>query len=202
MIYTLELKVNLDYALDYTKQLNTNFKHLHWWYEKHHNDFRGLGDGIKNNMKNVNGWGLQTIYNDPQFPYHCDIDPHDEGYEYFKDTDLVFGFFKDLKSLFVNPYRSFLMNFPSNHYIGKWQSGSGGLHAKVFVPIISNNSTRLISYNPAQQVITLNPGSIYVFDMSEHHGELKNDGDTDITFITFNIPSPSIKPALLLRGIV
>ena len=104
MIHTLNLTYNKFDAITYYKKLQNNFKHLHWHYTKDHCDPSGIG--TKNHMKNVHGWGLQTIYSDTTFPYHCDIDPHDEGPEYFKDTDLVFGFFKEIKDKFVNPYRS------------------------------------------------------------------------------------------------
>lgn len=200
MIYTLDLKYSVEEATNYIDELKKNFSHLHWGYNEHHCDPRGIGS--KNRMDNVHGWGLQTIYADPEFPYHCDIDPHDEGYEYFKDTPMVFGFFKRLKELFKNPYRSFVMSFPPNHHIGRWKSGSGPAHGKVFVPIKTNNETAIFSLEDTVQKVILEEGKIYLFDMTEHYGEIKNDGDSEITFITFNIPMESFNSALELKGIV
>jgi hypothetical protein len=148
-------------------------------------------------MDNVSGWGLQTIYADLRFPYHCDIDPHDEGPEYFKDTELVFGFFKDIKDKFVDPYRSFLMTFPAKHKIGKWLPG-GPPHGKVFIPIVTNDSTTITDLTNDQTVV-LEVGKSYMFDMTTNYGELKNDGDSDITFITFNVPEKTFNHVLSIR---
>ena len=148
MIHTLQLKYNIADAVEYFNKLDTDFQHLHWFYRKHHNEPAVIE--AKNNMDNVQGWGLQTIYADPSFPYHCDIDPHNEGPEYFKDTDLTFGFYKRAKELFKDPYRSFLMTFPAGHHIGKWLP-TPPLHGKIFIPIKSNNSTVMISYQNKTQ---------------------------------------------------
>jgi hypothetical protein len=185
MIHTLNITYNISDAVDYFEILKSDFQKLHWKYREHHCDPRGIED--KNVMDNIHGWGLQTIYADPMFPYHCDIDPHDEGPEYFKDTALVFGFFKELKNKFLKPYRSFLMTFPPKHYIGKWLPG-GPPHGKVFIPIVTNNKTAIIDLTN-NQIVPFKLGKIYMFDMTTDYGEFKNDGDTEITFITFNIPA-------------
>jgi len=192
MIHSLNLTYNVFDAIEYYKTLQNDFKHLHWWYKKDHNDFRSVDN--KNHMDNVHGWGLQTIYNDPTFPYHCDIDPHDEGPEYFKDTDLVFGFFKQMKDKFVDPYRSFLMTFPPKHHIGKWLPG-GPLHGKVFIPIITNSHATITDLTDNQTTV-LQEGNVYMFDMTSHYGEFKNEGESAITFITFNVPASTFKHTL------
>lgn len=199
MIHTLQLQYNTEEAREYLEILNKKYLKLQWFYKKHHNE-PGVIES-KNNMDNVSGWGLQTIYDDPTFPYHCDIDPHDETAEYFKDTLMVFGFFKRLKDLFINPYRSFLMNFPSNQYIGRW-SPTKPLHGKIFLPIYSNTNFNLISYAESNINITLKVGQIYLIDMTENCGELRNDGDSSISFITFNIMPETFDYVLNLKGTV
>lgn len=185
MIYTLNVTYNIDEAVSYFNKLKNDFSHLSWGYRTHHCDPRGISNN--NDMSDVTGWGLQTIYADLDFPYHGDIDPHDEGPEYFKDTALVFGFFKKIKSQFEDTYRSFLMSFPPNNYIGKWTPG-GLPHGKVFIPITTNSKATITDLTN-NQTIALELGKIYLFDMTTSCGELKNDGDTEISFITFNIPS-------------
>jgi hypothetical protein len=196
MIYTLNLTYNVEEAKEYLNALQKDFMHLHWYYEKNHNDPRGIGS--KNNLNDIHGWGLQTIYADLSFPYHCDIDPHDEGPEYFKDTELVFGFFKKLKEQFVKPYRSFQMTFPPNCYIGKWIPG-GPAHGKVFIPITTNDNCILVSEHGT---VNLELGKIYLFDMTTYPGEFKNNGDAEISFITFNIPADTFEHTLNLKGII
>jgi hypothetical protein len=193
MIHILDIKFDQMEALTYVNELESRFKHLCWHYEKHHNDPRGIGS--HNNLNQIQGWGLQTIYSDITFPYHCDIDPHDEGPEYFKDTEMSIGFFLKLKKKFPNMYRSFVMKFPSDHYIGKWKSGSGPAHGKIFIPVVSNNKTKLIDHTNANTEI-LEVGKIYLFDMTKNYGEFRNDSDTEITFITFNIPESDIRSVI------
>lgn len=206
MIYTLDLTFDPNNAYRYLSLLKKNYNHLHWHYEKNHNDYRAIysndhmQDTTKNNMLSVHGWGLQTIYNDPLFPYHCDIDPHDEGPEYFKDTPLVFGFFQDVKKHFDDIFRSFVMCFPAGSHIGKWKTQSGTEHVKVFLPIISNSGSFIYSYNNKIQKVCLNEGNIFVLDNSENFGELRNDGEDEISFITFNAPKKFLSKILELQG--
>lgn len=195
MIYKLDLTYNVFDALEYYKELQRNFKHLHWHYTEDHCDPRGIEN--KNYLKDVHGWGLQTIYADLDFPYHCDIDPHDEGPEYFKDTTLVFGFFKTIKYKFTNSYRSFLMTFPAYHNIGRWLPG-GPPHGKVFIPIVTNDKTTITDLTN-NQTVNLKVGEIYMFDMTVNYGEFKNKGDSAITFITFNIPADTFEHTLNIK---
>lgn len=199
MIHTLDLTYNIQEARDYLEALNNEYQHLHWWYRKDHNEPAVIE--AKNNMDQMHGWGLQTVYADPSFPYHCDLDPHDEGPEYFKDTAMVFGFFQRLKDQFHNPFRSFLMSFPPNQHIGKWLP-TPPLHGKIFVPITTNNNTLLISHTNPLQTVVFELGKIYLIDTTTNYAEFKNNGDTEITFITFNIPQAAFDHALQLKGIV
>jgi hypothetical protein len=199
MIHTLDINFNIGEALEYHKILTQNYQHLHWWYEKDHND--PLMIDPKNDMDIVHGWGLQTIYNDLTFPYHCDLDPHNEGPEYFKDTELVFGFFKKFKDRFSLPYRSFLLTFPPSKYIGKWIPAKPP-HGKIIAPLYTNEESKVISFRPEGEMsITLEAGKIYLLE-TEHYAEFRNDGSSDLTVITFNILTESFNQALELKGTI
>ena len=176
---------DVDAAIDYFKILKNSFEHYHWYFVKHHNDPRGIGDNLI--LDATHGYGLQTIYNDLTFPYHMDIDPHDEGPEYFKDTELVFGFFKDVKAQFSNVYRSFLLTIPPGNGIPKW-SGGNTLHSKIIIPIETNDSQWLHYYSDTVDKVSPELGKIYQIDMVKIYAGLINNGDTDISFIVFNIP--------------
>lgn len=199
MIHTLNLKYNIEEAKEYLSILGRDYMHLHWNYRKDHNDPGSIDP--KNFMDDVHGWGLQTIYDDPDFPYHCDIDPHNEEHMFFKDTPMVFGFFERLKSKFENPYRAFLMHFPSHHYIGKWLP-TIPLHGKIFLPISTNKECFFVSYADKSNPVLFEEGNIYLFDMTEHYGEFHNNGDTEISFITFNVPKETFPNILNLKVIV
>lgn len=196
MIIKLELEYSVDEALEYYQELENKFQKLKWHYERDHNDTVAIDP--KNNMNDYEGWGLQTIYSDIWFPYHCDIDPHDEGPEYFKDTPLVFGFVEKLFKKFKQTYRSFLIVDSPKSYIAKWKSGNRD-HFKVCVPIICNSQTFARSYTETIQKEQLIAGSIYIV-LSEVDMEYINDGDTRNVYIVFNVPSQYLNEVLEYKG--
>ena len=186
MITTLELTYNPQDAVDYLKTLQTEYEHYHWYYVKDHNDLRSLGNHFS--LKTMHGYGLQTIYGDLTFPYHCDIDPHDEGPEYFKDTALVFGFFKNIKDNFNDVFRSFVMTFEPGDYIGKWTAGVKP-HTRIFIPLVTNGTDWLRAYdsNGYYNVIP-EVGKIYTIDMLDNtsYANIVNEGNANISFIMFS----------------
>jgi hypothetical protein len=186
MIQILNIKYSPIDALDYFSTLNREYQHYHWDYVSDHNDPRSLGSN--NSLKTMHGYGLQTIYEDTTFPYHCDIDPHDEGPEYFKDTELAFGFYRMIRSNFTNVYRSFIMTFKPGDYIGKWTVGPRA-HNRIFVPIETNGTAWLRHYDQdgVHKVIP-KVGNVYQIEMlkDKSYAEIINEGDTDITFLMFN----------------
>jgi hypothetical protein len=184
MIHTLNISYDTTEAYAYYKTLCRDFKHLHWSYTRDHNNPKFID--AKNKLDSMNGWGLQTIYSDSKFPYHCDLDPHDEGPEYFKSTELVFGFSEKLLNFFPRPYRSFLFVHPPNTHIDKWLP-SGPPHGKVIIPISTGPKTLLISHDSPPTKIIPVPGIIYLVE-TDVYTEIINEGSEDDVFLVFNIP--------------
>ncbi len=197
-IFKLNLKFNLDDALEYYNILKKDLNHLSWVYREHHNEPAMIDP--KNNMDDVKGWGLQTIYDDPSFPYHCDLDPHDDGPEYFKDTPMVFGFFKRFIDMLKQPYRSFLFVWPSGQYIGKWMSHDP---PHVFVALIlqSNKDCYAYSYQ-SEEKVPLETGDVYLVDTTQYAAELRNDGEQDFIFIVTSVPVEYKQELIDLKGII
>jgi hypothetical protein len=186
MIQILNLTYNPNDASEYLEILNAHYNRYHWYYTRDHNDPRSIGSN--NSLNTMHGYGLQTIYEDTTFPYHCDIDPHDEGPEYFRDTELVFGFFSGIKEKFTNVYRSFVMTFQPGDFIGKWTTGDKG-HSRVFIPLITNGTAWLRYYNESQMYsVVPEVGKIYQISMTKNvsYANIINEGTTDISFIMFN----------------
>lgn len=186
MIQTLELTYDPIDAINYLNRLTREYEHYHWHYVRDHNDPRSLGSN--NNLKSMHGYGLQTIYEDTTFPYHCDIDPHDEGPEYFRDTELVFGFYRTMRSNFTNVYRSFIMTFHPGDYIGKWTTGPRE-HKRVFMPIVTNGTAWLRHYDDdGEHRLKPKVGNVYQINMLQNksYAEIINEGDTSISFLMFN----------------
>ena len=183
MILPINLEINLDEAIEYYNTLTENYQHLHWYYTKDHNEPSMIA--AKNNLGKMHGWGLQTIYNDLTFPYHGDLDPHDEGPTYFKDTELVFGWSKKIMSLLKQPYRSFLLVYPSGDYLGPYDS-TPPPHFRLYIPIISNDNAWLINSNTKEKYL-LKPGVVYL-NTFKNFTELRNDGDSDMVYMEVNSP--------------
>jgi len=189
MIHILD-EFDVDYAVQYYNELTLSKQQLHWhWYNDHPD--HDMVDP-KNNILDMHGWGLQTIYKDKQFPYHIDIDPHDDGPELFTDTELVFGFAKQLLSMYPSGYRPFLLVLPPGNFVDKWKPPpSSPVHDMMFVPIISNNKCTLMSHTIPVIQYQLVPGTT-VLATTNADTELRNDGDTDLVFILFNLPKGSL----------
>jgi len=198
MIHTLNLKINAEEALEYFNILTTEYQNMRWQYYDDHNNHKVLDP--KNNINKIWGWGLQTTYDDIDFVYHCDLDPHNEPPEFFKDTKMVFGFFKKLKSHFKEPFRSFLHVFPPGQYIGKWLP-SPPAHFKIFVPITNSQGYKLKVYGPTEVSVTPTPGHIYLVE-NDYHNEWTNVSDKDVAFFLFSVPLKYKEEVLALTGCV
>lgn len=200
MIVTLDnISFNKEEVLDYYKTLNEKFMHLHWYYAKDHNDPECI-DSL-NRLDKMHGWGLQTVLEDTNLPYHNDVDPHDEDYTHFKNTPLVFGFAERLLKFFKNPYRTFLTVYPSDQGLAP-HSTSGPRHFKILVPIVSNSHANLLIVdNGEEKRIPIKEGSVYLNHTSSYTG-LSNDGDTDLVFIQLNSPYENLDYTLNLKGTI
>lgn len=197
-ILKLNLTFNIDDAFEYLNILEKDFNHLSWVYRRDHNEPDMIDP--KNNMDIVKGWGLQTIYDDLDFPYHCDLDPHNEGPKHFKDTPMVFGFFKRFKDMLKEPFRSFLFVWPSKQYIGKWMSHSPP-HVFVGLVLQTNKDCYAYSYESGEKVL-LEAGNIYLLDTTQHPAELINDGEEDLIFIVSSVPVKYKQDLINLKGVI
>lgn len=177
------LSININDALEYYNTLRNEHMDLHWYYTKDHNE-PGIIDP-KNNLGKMNGWGIQTVYSDLTFPYHGDADPHDEGPEFFKPTKLVFGWAEKILSLLKQPYRSFLLVYPSGDYLGPYDPCPPP-HFRFYIPIVSNDNAWLINTD-TQERFLLEPGTVYLNTM-EGFTELRNDGNSDMVYMQVDSP--------------
>jgi hypothetical protein len=198
MIQKLDLTYSVEEALEYYNTLENKFQKLKWHYYNDHNDPTHIDK--KNNVNNFQGWGLQTIYSDLDFPYHPDIDPHDEDPEYFKDTPLIFGFAERVLRLFDEPHRSFLMIDYPKSYIGKWKSGNR-LHFNIFVPIKCNKGIQIRSFTDPIQKEIIEEGNVYLIT-SDNDIEFKNIVETSNVFMFFAVPNKYLNDALSKKGMI
>lgn len=196
MIHILDLTFDLQEALDYYKVLEDDYQHLRWQFYEDHNNPSVIDP--KNQVNKIWGWGMQTTYNDINFVYHPDLDPHNEDPSYFKDTPLVFGFFNKIKQHFKEPFRSFIQVFPPGEYIGKWLP-TPPAHVKIMIPLVMNRSFSLTVLADTPVTVVPEPGNIYLIE-SEYHNEWRNDGITTIAYLMFSVPIQYKDYLLSLKG--
>jgi len=196
MIHILNLEFDLQEVLDYYNTLENDYQKYRWQFYDDHNNPAVIDP--KNDVNKIYGWGLQTTYHDTEFVYHCDLDPHNEPPEYFKDTPMVFGFFDKIKNRFKQPFRSFVHVFPPGQYIGKWMP-TPPPHVKIMIPIIMNNSYKLTVHGPNPVTVIPEPGKIYMIE-STHLNEWRNDGDSKIAYILFSVPLEYMDEMLNFKG--
>jgi hypothetical protein len=183
-------------ALEYYTELETNYSKYHWYYTKDHNEPSVIDP--KNKLDKMHGWGIQTIYKDINFKYHCDLDPHNEGPEYFMDTELAFGFVKNVMNLFKDSYRTFLLVYPSGNYLGPWLP-TPPKHFRIYIPILSNDDAYIITHNKPGVKVPFIPGTMLLNTM-ESLSELRNDGDSDLVFLELNRPYQYLEHMLTLTA--
>lgn len=184
MIYKLNVTYDPQEALEYFEGLQQHYSNMSWDLVKDHNDPDVIDP--KNNLHNIYGWGLQTIFNDLDFPFHSDIDPHNEGPDSFKNTKLVHGFAEKVLSTFNKPFRSFLMSFPPGSYIGP-RFPHNPRHVEIIVPIITNSKFKFKMGNEQEQVYdNIEPGTMLMIDFPYKVSHY-NEGDSNVVGIIFKV---------------
>ena len=184
MIHKLNVTYDPQEALAYFEGLKTNYQHMSWDLVKDHNDPAVIDP--KNNLNNIYGWGLQTIFNDLDFPFHSDIDPHDEGPESFKNTKLVHGFADKVLSTFKQPFRSFVFSFPPGSYIGP-RFPHEPKHVEIIVPIKFNKEFKFkIDSDPEEIIDNIEPGTMLMIDFPYKVSHY-NEGNTEVVGLIFKV---------------
>ena len=114
---------------------------------------------------------------------------------------MVFGFFKRLKNLLKQPYRSFLFNYPPNQKLGKWHSHNRD-HVTIVIPIITNDKVCIISHQENIQTVVLEEGNVYLLDTTKYPAEFQNNSQEEITIIVISVLAEYKQEVLDMVGII
>jgi hypothetical protein len=187
MIFLLDITYDVNEAIEYFNILDRDYQYLHWDYFRDHENINAH-ESI-NKLDKFNGWGLQTIFN-INIPYHPDIDPHDQGPEFFKNTELIFGFVKKVFDTFILPYRSFiLVRGKGTHMNMLDPPPQGPPHYKVIIPIKSNNDSIVISHDTISKTeFILEVNKVYLLE-THIPFEILNNGDDEDILLYFHVPA-------------
>jgi len=172
----VEIDIGLDFnaLVDYFKEVKENYQHRMWTL----ND--NVFDADKHKASDVYGWGIQSNLIDidqPCPPYNISKDKLD----YYRDTELVLGYIKELKNKFKTSTQWSIAGHPPGTKISKHTDSSEYL--KIHIPIQTN--TRSFFIFDDEKVVFV-PGKVYLVNTSMPHGT-ENLGDTDRIHLFFKV---------------
>lgn len=177
MIIPLNITFDLSEALEYFDELKKSYAHLKWTTE-YSND---VEDADKHQLDGFYGWGIQSNLMDlsaPCPPYNV----HKEKGDQYRDTELVFGFVKKLKTFFPEVRQLGIAVHPPGIEIA--QHIDNDEYFKIHIPLITNPSAYFI-FGESKHVML--PGTMYLVETKLPHGTC-NYGTTDRVHLIFKCP--------------
>lgn len=176
IISKLNLKIDVDAARQYYAELEKNFQHLKW--------IAPVGP------VNLHGWSVHGIKNKPApWPF---MDPTNEppGLENYFNTELVFGWAKEILELFPYGYRAAIGESPPGTVIpAHIDLPETHLHmVRLQIPVYTNKEC---IWTTADGDLNLEVGNAYIVDTSFEHGT-RNFGTTRRVHFAMCIPRSNI----------
>lgn len=180
LVEKLNIKFNLEEALNYLAILETQFAYLRW--NATSENLEKINDvELQEEISGVFGWGIQSNLqnlNEPCPPYHI----HKSGCDEYRDTVLVFGFMKKIKSVFPQARQISIAAHPHGTKIRRHKDSSE--YFKIHIPLISNEKAWFMFDG---KTYVLAPGNFYLINTDKEHSTY-NEGDSIRTHLFFKIP--------------
>lgn len=188
LVKELNIEFDLREALDYFSTVENNYSHL-CWKASEENLKKAEEVDLQEEISKVYGWGIQSNLDDltkPCPPYHV----QKNGNKDYRDTELVFGFIKKIKSIFPQARQISLAAHPHGTKIRRHKDSD--TYFKIHVPLISNDKAWFI-YDDETFVLT--PGKFYLVNTSKEHSTY-NEGQNDRVHLFFKIPIEDVDKIL------
>lgn len=180
LVKELDIKFNLQEALDYLHTVETEYAHLRW--DANSENLKQANEANdQEEISGVYGWGVQSNLSDlnqPCPPYHV----HKGGSDEYRDTVLVFGFVDKIKTLFPQARQISIAAHPQGTKIRRHKDSSS--YYKIHVPLTSNDKSWFI-YD--DQTFVLEPGRFYLINTDKEHSTY-NEGESIRTHLFFKVP--------------
>lgn len=176
-----EVDIGLDYEklVKYYQQLVSQYRNKMWTLDN------TVFDAEKHEAHNAYGWGLQS--NLPDINQNCPpYNVSKEKLDYYRDTDLIFGYVKELKKQFPNSTQWSIAGHPPGTKINLHTDSSNYL--KIHIPIYTNNGAYFVFED---EKLVMQTGKAYLINTREMHGT-ENQGDTDRVHLFFKINSEGV----------
>jgi len=180
LVKPLDIKFNLEYALEYLTALETNFVHLRWNAD---DNLDNVNDAeLQDSIKGVYGWGIQSNLPDltkPCPPYNVSKDRNSE----YCNTSLVFGFADWILEQFPYARQMSIAAHPPGTKIRTHVDTDDWF--KIHIPLVTTDNSYFIF---ADQKFVMKPGKMYLVNTSVPHST-SNDGDQTRIHLFFKVPA-------------
>ena len=155
------LTIDVDAALAFYNRLETEFQSQKWI---------GMGGCACENPwadNKVYGWGLQTIYDETDRPYHAFENNEVGDYKLYKNTGCCVDWGAKALATFPTAHRSIVGIAPPDTMVTPHTDQEDKI--KVHIPIIADTSHWWVTDQGFNHMI---PGSAYILDVKQMHGTM------------------------------
>jgi predicted protein tyrosine phosphatase len=184
-IQVLHYKFSFDRLKEYYLSLENSYQHLKWTLDFVHD----VNDSHKHKLDGVYGWGIQSNLEDlakPCPPY----DIHKNGSAVYKNTEMVFGFAKELLYRFPYARQLGIAVHPKDVQISEHVDNDE--YVKIHFPIIATAQSYFCF---GEHCYILEPGFGYLIDTRYPHSTDQSGDGVRVHFL-LKLPLSNIADAL------
>lgn len=159
IFHKLNIDIDLDSARAYYESLQRDFQHKKW--------------SVDVGSLTINGWSIHGVKGKTgNFPlYEKGAEPW--GIEHYFETELAFGWAKDMLDLFPMGYRAGVGSSPSGTIVPSHVDECGDFAYRLHIPIHTNDK---YVWTTPEGEFHMPAGSVYLVDTAYEHAT-RNDGD-------------------------
>lgn len=174
----LNIKINLDRALDFYHQQEINYRDQMW---------AGPGDACSedNLADSVYGWALHTMY-DPNLPYHMYENPHEVDYKKYTKTINCVDWGATVLDFFNKSYRGVIVVSPPGTYVQPHTDIPSKY--KIHIPILTNDQCVWLLDEGEYHMPA---GKAYLLDTEMLHGTI-NRGNSNRVHVILEMQKDQI----------
>lgn len=187
LVKELDIKIDLDEALEYLDILEKNFSHMKWLADE---SLTTVNDAeMQGNIKGVYGWGIQSNLEDlnaPCPPYNI----HKNGGKVYRNTPLVFGFVDKILERFPSARQISIAAHPPGTKIRVHTDSDNWL--KIHIPLVTGEKSY---FQFEKETFVMEAGKAYLVNTAMPHGT-SNESDVTRIHLFFKISADQAQELL------
>jgi hypothetical protein len=180
IISKLNIKIDVEKARKYYAEVEKNFQHRMWI--------------VKTDLATIKGWSIHGVTGKPGLWPLMEKDMEPPGIENYFETELAFGWAKDMIELFPFGYRAGIGESSPGTVIPSHIDPNVEHMVRLQVPIYTNEEC---IWTTADGDLNLEVGSAYIVDTAYMHGT-RNFGQTPRVHFAMCIPRENLEYVMSL----